>query len=122
MKAKVYTEAFKLHVLEEIAAGRWKNPFEAARAYRITGCSTVTTWMDKYGYGHLRNRRITVAKADEIDEMKRLKEENKRLKEALADATVMNLLNEKFLEKACERLHTTPDELKKKTGMKPSPS
>lgn len=59
-----------------------------------------------------------MGKAEEIDEKKRLKAEVKQLKEALADATVMNLLNEKFLEKACERLHTTPEELKKKTGMK----
>jgi len=117
MKPKVYTEAFKLHVLEELSAGKWGTPFEASRAYRITGSCTVLNWMDKYGYGHLKNRRIIVSKADEIDEMKRLKAEVKQLKEALADATVMNLLNEKFLEKACERLHTTPEELKKKTGM-----
>ena len=117
MEPKVYTEAFKFHVLEEIASGKWKSALEASRAYRITGTNTVYSWMDKYGYGHLRNRRVTVSTPKEVNELKRLKAENKQLKEALSDVTVMNLLNEKFLEKACERLKITPGELKKKSGM-----
>lgn len=117
MKPKVYTEAFKLHVLEEIASGKWTGAKEASRAYRITGTTTVYKWMDKYGYGHLRNRRITVSTPKAINELKHLRTEVKQLKEALADTTVMNLLNEKFLEIACERLKITPDELKKKNGM-----
>ena len=117
MKAKVYTEAFKLHVLEEIAAGKWETPSAASKAYRITGTVTVARWMDQYGYGHLRNRRITVSKAKEVNEVKQLKLEVKNLKDALANATVMNLLNEQFLKIACTRLQTTPEELKKKSGM-----
>ena len=117
MKTKVYTEAFKLHVLEEIAAGKWDTPAAASRAYRITGGDTVLRWMDQYGYGHLRNRRIIVSKATEVNEVKQLKAEVKTLKNALADATVMNLLNEQFLKMACKRLQTTPEELKKKSGM-----
>jgi len=38
-----------------MASGKWKSALEASRAYRITGNNTVYSWMDKYGYGHLRN-------------------------------------------------------------------
>lgn len=58
-----------------------------------------------------------MSKAKEVNQVKQLKLEVKNLKDALANATVMNLLNEQFLKIACTRLQTTPEELKKKSGI-----
>ena len=49
----------------------------------------------------------------EIDEIKRLKAENKLLKQQLADEVIDHKIDEVTLRIACRNLGTAPDELKK---------
>ena len=112
---KRYSEAFKLHVMEELRDGKWKTPTEAAMAYGMP-TQNVRNWMRRLGFEHLKGRLIYVKAASEIDEIKRLKAENRRLKEQLADEVLDHRIDEAALEIACGRLKTTPEELKKKVG------
>lgn len=112
---KRYSKAFKLHVMEELRDGRWRTPTEAALAYGLSP-QNIRNWMKRLGFEHLKGRLIYVKTASEIDEIRRLKEENRRLKEQLADEILDHRIDEAVLEIACERLKTTPDEIKKIGG------
>lgn len=113
---RLYTEAFKLHVLEEIAEGKWASPSRAAKAYRVSP-ESVHLWLKKYGYGHLINRRVIVSKPEEQDELKKLRKENRQLRDALADKTVEVLLEREFFRIACRKGGVDPEVIKKKSGM-----
>jgi transposase-like protein len=115
-RQRLYTEAFKLHVLEEIAEGKWASPYVAAKAYRVSSVS-VYLWLEKYGYGHLINRRVIVSKPEEQDELKKLRRENRQLRDALADKTVEVLLEREFFRIACRKGGVDPEVIKKKSGM-----
>ena len=58
--------------------------------------------MVKYGKNHLLNKVVRVETRDEIDELKRLREENERLKIAYAELAIDHKLSEKVIEKADE--------------------
>jgi len=118
MEYKRYSEAFKLTVVREIAEGRWRGPLEAAEAYRVSW-NAVAGWMDRYGWGHLRKRVVKVETKGEKDELKRLKAENRRLKESLADAHIDLKLSEAFFGIVCERQGLDPADVKKKLGGTP---
>jgi len=118
MEYKRYSEAFKLTVVREIAEGRWRGPLEAAEAYRVSW-SAVSRWMEVYGYGHLRKRVVRVETKGEKDELKRLRAENRRLKESLADAHIDLKLSEAFFEIVCERQGLDAADVKKKLGGTP---
>lgn len=109
-----YSEAFKLQLIREIAEGRWDGVASASAAYRIGGAVTVRNWMERYGYGHLLKRVMHVRTPGEVDELKRLKVEVRRLKEALADAHLDVKLSEAFFEVVCKRHGEDPVEVKKK--------
>lgn len=109
-----YSEAFKLKVLEELRDGKWKSVQEAACAYGISE-KGVRYWMKRLGFEHLKGRIIYVKTRTEIDEIKRLKSEVKRLKEQLADEVIGHKIDEAALRIACQRLGTTPEEIKKKS-------
>ena len=113
---KRYSEAFKLKVLEEIRDGKWKTATEASLAYGL-GPTTVYPWMRKLGFEHLNGRIIYVKTTSEVDEIKRLKAEVRKLKERLADEVLDHKIDEVALRIACRNLGTTPDELKKKNGV-----
>lgn len=111
---KRYSPAFQLRIMEELRDGKWKNPTEAATAYGICP-QNVRNWMKRLGFEHLKGRLIYVKTTSEIDEIKRLKDENRRLKEQLADEILDHRIDEAALCIACRKLGTTPEELKKKT-------
>jgi transposase-like protein len=107
-----YSEAFKMAVVRELE--EQDLPFEhVRRKYGILGCSSVQTWVRKYGNGS-RGKRIRVEKPNEINELARLRGELRRVKEALADAHVDLALERAFTEVACERIGIDPEEFKKK--------
>jgi transposase-like protein len=107
-----YSEAFKMAVVRELQ--EQDLPFEhVRRKYGILGCSSVQTWVRKYGNGS-RGKRIRVEKPNEINELARLRGELRRVKEALADAHVELALERAFTEVACERIGIDPEEFKKK--------
>lgn len=113
-----YSEAFKQEVVRELEGGVFDNPCEASRRYGIKGAGTVRNWALKYGRAGLLKPLIKVQKKNEVDEMKRLRERVQQVESALADAHIKNLLNESFLEIACERLDEPVEAFKKKHGTK----
>ena len=113
---KRYSEAFKLKVLEELRDGKWRSATEASLAYGL-GHMTVYKWMHKLGFEYLNGRIIYVKTTSEIDEIKRLKAEVRKLKERLADEVLDHKIDEVALRLACRSLGTTPEELKKNNGV-----
>ena len=72
--------------------------------------------MKRLGFEHLNGRIIYVKTTTEIDEIKRLKAENRQLKERLADEIIDHKIDEVAFRLMCERYGTTPDEVKKNVG------
>jgi transposase-like protein len=109
-----YSEAFKMAVVRELEEEDL--PCEhVRRKYGIKGCSTVQSWVRKYGNGK-RGVRIRVEKPEEIDEVKRLRARVRQLESALADANIDAALERAFLELACERAGLDVEEFKKKAA------
>lgn len=116
MKNRIcYSNAFKLKVMEELRDAKWKTVKDAATAYGISDMS-VYNWMRKLGFEHLKGRIIYVKTRTEIDRIKELEAEVKRLKAALADEVLDHKIDEAALRLMCARAGTTPDDVKKKTG------
>jgi transposase len=81
----VYTDDFRRKVVQEVVSGKWTGFTHAQRVYGIKGSVTVRNWMERYGYGHLLERIVVMKSGEEVDEVKKLTAEVKRLKESLAD-------------------------------------
>lgn len=111
-----YSNCFKQKVVREIEE-EGLSYMSAARRYGIKGSSTVWRWVHKYGKSHLINKVIRVEMKGEKDEIKRLEEELRRIKEAYADLSLKHQCAEKIIEIANEELQT---DLKKNFGTKPS--
>lgn len=114
-----YSEAFKRQVVSELEAGKFNGPHAAMRAYGIRGMTTVIGWLRRYGRADLIPRQLTIKTMKEKDESKALKQRVQQLESALADAHMKGLLNESYLEMACERMGVDVQEFKKKhvTGL-----
>ncbi|HEU4555462.1 MAG TPA: hypothetical protein VFS25_21620, partial [Chitinophaga sp.] len=61
---------------------------EARRRYGIKGTYTIQQWLKKFGKNHLLNKIVRIEMKGEQDRIKELESEVKRLKIALADATL----------------------------------
>lgn len=112
-----YSEAFKLEVISKYEEGKMTQR-EICSHYGINGAETLNKWLRKYGKYNLINRVVRVEKPDEKSRLKSLQEENKKLKQALADAYLRKITAESTLEVAAEMMGLTLDELKKKLGEK----
>ena len=97
-----YSEAFKRQVVKELEEGDLESISEAKEKYGIRGNDTISSWLRKYGKREVV-KIVRTEKADERREIERLREENQRLKSALADVTVENLLNQRYFEAVCEQ-------------------
>lgn len=97
-----YSEAFKMQVVRELEQGRFKNPWEAGRAYGVKGTRTVARWVRQYGKDHLLGKLVRVMKADEETEVKALRKRVRDLERALADAHLDLKLEAAYVELACE--------------------
>ena len=96
-----YRDCFKQSVVSEVE----KNGLTIQQArdrFGIKGTNTIQLWLKKYGRNHLLNKVVRVETKDEINELKQLREENKRLKIAYAELAIDHKLSEKVLEKADE--------------------
>lgn len=96
-----YSDCFKLQVVEEIE----KNGLsieDCRRKYGIAGGETIQKWLRKFGKQHLLNKIVRVETREEIDELKRLRAENKALKEAYAELSLHHKCSEKVIEVADE--------------------
>lgn len=89
IKTKVsirYSISFKQKVVGEVEKGA--SFIEVRRRYGIQGGNTVQKWIKEFGKNHLLNKIVRVEMKGEKDRVKELEEEVKRLKIALADATM----------------------------------
>jgi len=111
-----YSEAFKLEVVAMLESGRAGCVDEVRRRYGIEGRGTVERWIRRYGKNHLLPKVVRVETPDEKQELLRLRQENKRLKEALADSHVEASLNRSFFEVLCRHTGQDPEAFKKKHG------
>ena len=96
-----YSEAFKLHVVRELEAGRFESAGVAGRAYGVKGNGTVETWVRRLGKDHLLGKVVRVMKADERAEVEGLRKQVRELKGALADAHLDLKLEAAYLKIAC---------------------
>lgn len=96
-----YSDCFKLQVVSEIE----KNGLsieDCRRKYGIGGSHTIQKWLKKFGKHHLLNKVVRVETRDELDELKRLRAENKALKQAYAELALNHKCSEKVIEVADE--------------------
>ena len=63
---------------------------------------------------------VRVEKPDEADQIRQLKKQIRQLQEALGKTQLENVMNESFLEIACEQLGVDFEEFKKKAATKRS--
>ena len=115
-----YSLAFKRQVVAELEAGRFRSMQEASRHYGIGGMMTVRRWLKRFGKNHLIPKVVRVEKPDEADQLRQLKQEIRQLKEALGETQLRSVLNESFLEIACEQLGQDVEAFKKKAATKRS--
>jgi transposase len=100
-----YSESFQKKVVEEIQKGKFS--IEGARKYySISGSSTVSGWIKKWGRKSDLPRRVVIEMPNEKDEKKALKEEIKKLKLALADSVIKNKVYECLIEVVDEHYQT----------------
>lgn len=117
-KYVTYSEAFKRQVVHQIESGKFRNSWHATRSLGIAGKATVGRWLKRYGTGTSIPKRIKIMSLEEIDETKELRKRVRDLEKALADTHMRSLLNESYLEIACERMDTDPELFKKKHATK----
>lgn len=109
-----YSEAFKRQVVLELERGEFSCVESVKRHYGIAGATTVKKWVRRFGKGHLLKKVVRVETPDEKREVERLREENQRLKLALADTRMEQLLDQAYLEVWCEDAGLDVAEVKKK--------
>jgi len=110
-----YSISFKLKVVREIEEEGYGIK-EIARRYGIKGGSTVQQWIKQFGKNHLLNKIVRVEMKGEKDRTKELETEIKRLKIALADATMEKHVLETLIEIVDEHYQT---DVKKNLGQQP---
>lgn len=110
-----YSEAFKQQIIQEIESGSLTIA-QVRRKYGITGGSTVTGWVKKFGRFGAIPKIIRVEKPNERDQIQTLKAEIQRLKQAIADEVLDRKIAESTLEVICEQRGLDIEEVKKKAG------
>ena len=110
-----FTEAFKLHVVDEVKTGRISQS-EASRRYGILGHATILKWCRKYGKSP-SHRNIGLSMDNKEIELLRLHNEIKALRQELEDARFKNVVLETLVD-AAERELRIP--IRKKYGAKRS--
>lgn len=109
---KRYSEAFKQKIIAEYEQGKMTK-LAITNKYGLGG-STLNKWLVEFGKHELLGIQIKVSMKKDVDELKRVNEENKKLKLALAEMTMQNLLLQKEIQYR-STLAGQPQELKKKT-------
>jgi transposase-like protein len=107
-----YSISFKQKVVREIEE-EGLTYMQARRRYGIKGGTTIQKWLLKFGKNHLLNKIVRVEMKGEKDREKELEAEIKKLKIALADATLAKDALETLIEIVNEHYHT---DVKKNLG------
>lgn len=111
-----YSISFKQKVVREIEE-EGLSLSEASRRYGIKGGETIQNWLRKFGKNHLISKIVRVEMKGEKDRLKELEVELKRVKLALADATLKNDVLETIITLASDHYQT---DIKKNLGQQPS--
>lgn len=111
-----YSISFKRKVVREIEEGELTIS-QAHSRYGIKGGGTVRTWLCKFGKNHLLNKIVRIEMKGEKDHMKELEAEIKKLKVALADATMEKHALETLIDIVNEHYQT---DVKKNLGQQRS--
>jgi transposase-like protein len=111
-----YSNCFKEKVVQEVSAG--SSISSVCRRYGIKNMSVVSKWIRQFGRNELLNTVIRVKMRSEDDKIKQLEAENRRLKIALADATLAKDVLETLIEVVDEHYQT---DVKKNFGHGLSP-
>ena len=111
-----YSISFKQKVVKEVEE-EGLTISEAQRRYGIKGGETVQNWIRKFGCNHLLSKIVRVEMRGEKDRLQELEAELKRVKIALADATMKNDVLETLITLASEHYQT---DIKKNLGQQPS--
>lgn len=111
-----YSEAFKQQIVREFESGKL-NRGQLRRKYGIGGGNTVGAWIKKYGSFDSIPKVIRVEKPNEKDQILALKEEIKKLKQAIADEVLDRKIAESTLEVICEDRGWSVEDVKKKAGI-----
>jgi transposase len=109
-----YSISFKQKVVGEVEKGA--GFAELRRRYDIRGGNTIQQWVKQFGKNHLLNKIVRIEMKGEKDRVKELEEEVKRLKIALAEATMAKDLLGTLVDVANQHYKT---DLKKNFGPKP---
>lgn len=115
-----YSAAFKQQVVADLESGRFRSIQAANEHYGIRGTQTIRKWLARLGRNHLIPKVVRVEKPDEADQIRQLKKQIRQLQEALGKTQLENVMNESFLEIACEQLGVDFEEFKKKASTKGS--
>jgi hypothetical protein len=92
-----------MQVVEEVENGLISAE-GARKLYGISGKDSIPSWMEKYGINNRINKAVYVMTQKEELEIVVLRKENKRLKKALDDSHVQELVWESLVEIAEEEL------------------
>ena len=115
-----YSVAFKRQVVADLESGRFRSIEQARRHYGIGGSMTVRRWLELFGKNHLLPKVVRVEKPNEACRIRQFQQEIRQLKHALGETQLRNVLNESFLEIACEQLGQDVESFKKKAATKRS--
>ncbi len=117
-KGTGFTEAFKLHIVQEVESGRITKS-QASERYDILGHSTILKWCRKYGRPTQKARgKVSVGTMTKKDhEMLRQANEIKALKKELEEARLKNVVYDTLIDVAERELHIS---IRKKYGAKQS--
>jgi transposase len=110
-----YSISFKQKVIKEIEEEGLSHS-EAMRRYGIKGGDTIHKWLVKFGKNHLTNKVVRIEMKGEKDRLKELEAEVKKLKIALADATLAKDALETLIEVVNDHYAT---DVKKNLGHRP---
>ena len=109
---KRYSVSFQHRVVKEIEE-EGISISVIKRRYDIRGSETIQKWIRKFGKTHLLNQIIRIETMEEKDRIKKLEEEIKRLKLALADSVLAKDCLEVVIDEANKEYKT---DLKKNFG------
>ena len=95
-KMKKYSEAFKRQVVSEYEAG--SSIYFLRKKYGITGGTTITEWIKRYGKLGFRHELVRIQTTEEANRMYELEQQVKQLEQALGKVVLEKLKLESILE------------------------
>ncbi len=112
VKLRYYSESFKLCVINRISCGELSIE-QARKLYGIGGSMTISRWLKKHNRADLLPQKEYILSLSDVDRLKELELENRRLKSLLGESYIKLDLHEKLFN-LCKQDYGI--DLKKKTN------